>query len=58
MELTVVMIMLMEMMMMLVIMMMMIMMILSATNPIQLGVDESLTHGVGDRGQWEHRPRY
>ena len=36
----------------------MIMMLLSVTNPLQLGVDEPVSHRVGDRGQRQHRPGY
>ena len=52
---------LMIMMILLLMMMMMIkmnMMLLSVTNPFQLGVDEPVPHGVGDRGQRQHRPCY
>ena len=46
------------MMMMMMMMIKMNMMLLSVTNPLQLGVDEPVSHRVGDRGQRQHRPGY
>ena len=45
-------------MMMMMMMIKMNMMLLSVTNPLQLGVDEPVSHRVGDRGQRQHRPGY
>ena len=49
---------LMNMMMIMMMMIKMNMMLLSVTNPLQLGVDEPVSHRVGDRGQRQHRPGY